>query len=171
MYHNEGRLNAFQETDSVLFALDTLLAASLLAKSQSKGDPRELVGIPLWALNAVAERYDLYARAHITNRTTKFGEAFGIEGGGQGQKPKIRQHMRDARNRALCLSIALMKRRTEMTLDEIFSKLASDEIQHTDSSKAGISTEHLKRIWNELRDQANAAIVRATQILKNEPDK
>lgn len=162
--HNFARFIQYEKDASVLHALDAILATNALVHSEGQDNPHLLVRVPLWALNAISGRYASYSDAHIEDRSTKFGEAFGVEGGGQGKPPKIRSHLKEARNRSLCMTVAYEKRRNpDKSLDKIFSELASEEQKNEEDTASGISAEHLKDIWKKHRKTANEALDRALE--------
>ncbi len=65
------------------------------------------VTVPFWAIEALSEGFMKYHQAKGSGRTTTLGEAFGLEGGGQGITPILKKTFKSDRNRKIALSIAI----------------------------------------------------------------
>ena len=96
-----------QDTTNPLPAFDAL--ESVIGYWWESGDePKDgVVEVPYWALEIFVRGYHQYKDAHERRERMHFGEAFGIEGGGQGKQPRIRRHMVEGKDRNIALWIAL----------------------------------------------------------------
>src|SRR5258706_8739748 len=72
-----------------------------------KGDPSPCtVPIPWWIIEALAINYFRYRDSAESGASMTLGEAYGVEGGGQGNEPRIQREMREHGNRRIALAIA-----------------------------------------------------------------
>lgn len=105
------RFHFEQDTTNPLPAFDAL--ESIVGYWWNAGEePKDgVVEVPFWALEIFVHGYHQYKDAHEHRKPLHFGEAFGIEGGGRGKQPRIRQHMVEWKDRNLALWIALDRER------------------------------------------------------------
>ena len=68
-------------------------------------DIPDAIKVPSWIIDVLFSGFSSYRDAIGSNKS--FGEAFGLEGGGQGRLPAARQFEISLRNIQVCLSIAL----------------------------------------------------------------
>jgi hypothetical protein len=78
-----------------------------------------LIQVPYWAAQAIAIGFKNYEGAHESGRSTTFGEAFGVEGGGQGKQPKLDQNARDRREQLIVVEIVRHQRQGQPRKDAI----------------------------------------------------
>ena len=103
--------HAFRGNTKTAFAAFEALASVAAFWWQPGRNPPERVEVPWWALDVIASGFMIYNDEWDAGDNTGFGEAFGIEGGGQGTKPilaKVRKLRRD-RNIALYIAMAVEK--------------------------------------------------------------
>ena len=98
-----------------------------------------MVCIPWWACEIIAAGYQTYRAAHIERRSTKFGEAYGVEGGGQGKPPRIRKHMRVTKDRDLALWVAL-----ELEKNGTYENAVAATVE-----RCGVSESNVARAWSD----------------------
>ena len=106
------------------------------------------VKIPLWIVETLAEGFLRYRDAAENGRSMTFGEAYGVEGGGQGKKPRISIEIRELRDIRLVTTIASRKEqgiKIEASIQEM-------------SEKTGLSRSQVRRIWQKHRKQAVSAV-------------
>jgi hypothetical protein len=167
--HEIVRKVQYDDTASVLNALDQLLAITTYELEQGGTHPDDSVAVPMWILNAISGRYNNYVSAHIEGRKPTLGEAFLIEGGKQGKHRSIDSHLREVRDRSICLTIALEKRKhPKKSLNKIFSKLATDGSRDADATVSGMTNERIKQIWYKNRKKAEPAIKLALARFKDQ---
>lgn len=115
-------------------------------------EPQE-VSVPYWIIKALGIGWMNYREAFSEGRTTTLGEAYGLEGGGQGKSKKIRNldlEIRDIR---------------------VAAKLASEISQGTSVTSAisdmantlGVSEETIRRIWKRLGRKAKQVVKNSQQ--------
>ncbi len=98
------------------------------------------ISIPWWAGEIIAWGYQIYRTAHLEGRSTKLGEAYGIEGGGQGKQPRIRRHMRVSKDRDLALWVAL-----ELEKNSTYENAVAETAE-----RCGVSESNIARAWRDL---------------------
>ena len=106
------------------------------------------VQIPRWVLDDLFEGYCRYKKSANTQHPTPLGEAYGIEGGHQGQEPKILSMERDLRDKRIALRIAFAK--------EAGSKIGAEINQL--ASETDLSEGQVRRIWEKHRKTAKQAV-------------
>jgi len=111
--------------------------------------PRDCaVTIPLWIVETLAGGFLRYRNAAESGRSVTFGEAYGIEGGGQGKEPRILIEFRKLRDIRVVTTIAFRKEqgiKIEASIQEM-------------SEKTGLSRSQVRRIWQKHRKQAVSAV-------------
>jgi hypothetical protein len=111
--------------------------------------PRDCdVTIPLWIVETLVEGFLRYRDAAESGRSVTFGEAYGIEGGGQGKEPRISIEFRKLRDIRVVTTIAFRKEqgiKIEASIQEM-------------SEKTGLSRSQVRRIWQKHRKQAVSAV-------------
>ena len=106
------------------------------------------VGVPFWVVEVLSEGFFRYENARSADRTTTLGEAFGLEGGGQGKQPKLKEQRTIVRDRNIALSIA-MQIAEELTVEEAVNLVAE---QHSLSEKT------VWPIWSKYKDLAQSSL-------------
>ena len=111
--------------------------------------PRDCdVTIPLWIVETLAIDFLRYQDAAENGHSMTFGEAYGIEGGGQGKEPRILIEKRELRDIRLVTTIASRKEqgiKIEASIQEM-------------SEETDLSCSQVRRIWQKHRTQAVTAI-------------
>lgn len=110
------------------------------------------VTIPLWIVGTLAEGFLRYQDAAERGHSMTFGEAYGIEGGGQGKEPRILIEMRKLRDIRIATTIAFRKEHG-IKIEASFQEM---------SKKTDLSCSQVRRIWQKHRKQA----VRSVRNLK-----
>ena len=82
-------------------------------------DDPAMIQLPYWAAQAVAIGFNNYREACESGRTTTFGEAFGVEGGGQGKQRKFARFEQERQKRTIALAIVLLQRTGQRRIDAI----------------------------------------------------
>ena len=111
-------------------------------------DPEALVTIPFWVVDYLARTWVAYC--HDAPKGQPFGEALGLEGGGQGKRPareQWRKHFRDLR-----LAHEVWRTRTQaeqrgkhLTLENAFARVA-DERETTEEIVRHAWKKHGRRL-------------------------
>ena len=85
------------------------LASVFFGKLEETEDlaPTDLVGVPVWALQAITIGFMNYRDAISQGNPLRFGEAMGLEGSGKGVKPRLAKEQRRLRDYKLALSVAM----------------------------------------------------------------
>ena len=127
------------DTTNPLPAFDAL--SSLVAYWWERHEVPEsgTISIPWWAGEIIAAGYQTYCADQKEVRITKFGEAYGIEGGGQGKHPRIRRHMRVSKDRDLALWVAL-----ELEKNSTYENAVAETAERCDVSESNIA-----RAWHD----------------------
>ena len=100
--------------------------------------PRDCdVTIPLWTLETIAEGFLRYQDAAESGHSVTFGEAYGIEGGGQGKEPRISIERRELRDIRLVTTIAFRKEQG-IKIEASIQKM---------SEETDLSCSQVRRIW------------------------
>jgi hypothetical protein len=106
------------------------------------------VPVPWWVVQALAIGFNIYRdRAESTTPTT-LGEAYNLEGRGQGRNPRIQHGLRQLRDIRIATAIALARAngvKIEAALQE-----AAD--------KSKLSVGQVRRIWETNRGRASSAV-------------
>ncbi|MBM1174712.1 hypothetical protein [Microvirga arabica] len=115
-----------------------------------KDEAPETVMIPFWAVEAIVAGYNQYQASHTASRGTrlKFGEAFQVEGRGQGKRPRIHEHLKQLRDIRLAIHLVLVEEqgwKIEAAIQELAERTV---IHHTT----------LRDIWAQHADQARRAL-------------
>jgi len=119
-----------------------------------------MINIPWWAGEFIAAGYQIYRKAHRERRSTKFGEAYGVEGGGQGKQPRIRKHMRVSKDRDLALWVALELEKNGTNENAIAATAERSNVSESNVARAwsdwGASVQ--ERLQRFRRDQASRSV-------------
>ena len=111
--------------------------------------PRDCdVTIPLWIVETLVEGFLRYRDAAESGRSVTFGEAYGIEGGGQGKEPRISIELRELRDIRLVTMIAFRKEQG-IKIEASIQKM---------SEETELSCSQVRRIWQKRRKQAISAV-------------
>lgn len=118
-------------------------------------EPPENIEIPSWIIDVIAKGYWIYADSVEAESKISFGEALGIEGGGQGKGPKIKKYQKAMRDIRVATLIALRKEsgvKIEAAIEEA-------------AAATGRNHKTIYAIWGDHKDHARAALkhLRATQ--------
>ncbi len=111
--------------------------------------PRDCaVTIPLWIVETLAEGFLRYRDAAENGPSKTFGEAYGIEGGGQGKEPRISIEIRKLRDIRLATTIASRKEQG-IKIEASIQKM---------SEETELSCSQVRRIWQKHRKEAVSAV-------------
>ena len=105
------------------------------------------VTVPWWTAEILCEGFMRYRDSALTAAPITLGEAYGIEGGGQGKQPKIQESLRELRDIRIATGVAM--REAEGQKIEAALQDAADA--------SGLSLSHVRRIWENNRDHARSS--------------
>jgi hypothetical protein len=110
----------------------------------------ETVSVPFWAVEVIASGYNLYREGHTgsSKAKPKFGEALGLEGGGQGKRPRIQDALNFRRNIRIAIHIVLLEEQG-WKIEAALQKIADD---------SGIHPNTIRNVWAERAEQARRAL-------------
>ncbi len=136
-----------RDTSNTLPAFEAvnLIASHLWERDQSSP---EFVSVPWWTVEVLAMGYNIYRDGALSNAPLKLGEAFGLEGGGQGKQPRIQQSLQKLRDIRIAGAIA-------------FNSAEGVKIEAALQEQADLtqlSVGQIRRIWEENREQAENAV-------------
>lgn len=125
-------------------AFQALAAVASYWWEEGEPSPTAMVKLPWWVIDVLASGYMLYQDAAEAGRTTTLGEAYNLEGGGQGKEPRIKQKLRFHRDLHIALYIA--KRADDgVSREQAIAEMA-DHLQMGEST--------IRRIWSKYKDRA-----------------
>jgi hypothetical protein len=109
-------------------------------------------------VEVIAAGYHLYQEGHTGSSKAKptFGEALGLEGGGQGKRPRIQDALNFRRNIRIAIHIVLLEEQG-WKIEAALQKIADD---------SGIHPNTIRNIWAERAEQAR----RALRLFRSNPD-
>lgn len=115
-----------------------------------KGETPDSVTVPFWVVEAIVAGYKQYQASHTGSggARLKFGEAFQVEGRGQGKRPRIHETMKQLRNIRLATHLVLFEElgwKIEAAVQEL-------------AAKTGIHHTTVRDIWAEHAGQAREAL-------------
>lgn len=110
--------------------------------------PMSGVEVPWWVVQALAIGFNRYTDARVNGRITKLGEAYGLEGGGQGKLPRVTQSARELSEQRLAMGIAKREQQGMALHDAIEAVIAE-----TGSS---LSFKRVEEIWAKYSAHARA---------------
>lgn len=115
-----------------------------------KDEAPETVTIPFWAVEVIVQGYKQYQASHTGSGGTrlKFGEAFQIEGRGQGKRPRVHEHLKQLRDIRLAIHLVLLEEqgwKIEAAIQEL-------------ADRTGIHHSTIRDIWARHADQARKAL-------------
>lgn len=128
------------DTTNPLPAFDALSSLVVYWWERDEVPESGTINVPWWAGEIIAAGYQIYRAAHKEGRSTKLGEAYGIEGGGQGKQPRIRRHMRVSKDRDLALWVAL-----ELEKNSTYENAVAETVE-----RCGVSESKIARAWRDL---------------------
>jgi hypothetical protein len=109
-------------------------------------------------VEVIAAGYHTYQDSHAggSKAKVKFGEAFQVEGRGQGKRPRIQDALKFNRDIRIAIHIVLLEEqgwKIEAAIQEI-------------SGRSGIHRNTIRNLWAERAEQAR----RALQLFRANPD-
>jgi hypothetical protein len=104
--------------------------------------------VPWWVVQALAIGFNKYHDAATSTAPLTLGEAYQVEGRGQGKRPKIQQSLNELRDIRIAGAIAMAK------ADGVKIEAALQE----QAQKTGLSVVHVRRIWEQKRARALSAV-------------
>ncbi len=115
-----------------------------------KDEIPETVTVPFWALEAVVAGYKQYQASQTGSSGTRlrFGEAFQVEGRGQGKRPRIHDTLKLLRDIRVAIQLVLFEEqgwKIEAAIQEL-------------ADKTGMHHTTVRDIWSEHADQARTAL-------------
>src|SRR3954471_14296254 len=73
---------------------------------QSEDSSLQALQIPWWVVHALATGFNIYRRSAETTTPMTLGEAYSLEGGGQGKVPRVQRAVRELRDIRIAIAIA-----------------------------------------------------------------
>lgn len=119
-----------------------------LWRQEQQPSPLNTVRVPLWAAQAITHGFMEYQQATQQKQSTTFGGAYGIEGGGQGKKPKIKAYFQQLRDIRIATHIAIR--------EESGIKLEAALQEMADRTNLSIGT--IRRVWEQSSGIARSAL-------------
>jgi hypothetical protein len=114
-----------------------------------KGDnPPDEVPVPWWVVQALAIGFNLYRDSAQSRTPMTLGEAYNLEGRGQGREPRIQHWFRQLRDIRI-VSAIVMAQANGQKLEAALQK----EVE-----KTGLSIGQVRRIWEKNREQASRLV-------------
>jgi hypothetical protein len=104
--------------------------------------------IPWWVVEVLAIGFNKYRDAAGSTTPTTLGEAYNLEGRGQGKGPRIQRGLRQLRDIRIALAIALAR------ADGVKIEAALQE----QADKTGLSVGQVRRIWETNHTHASSAV-------------
>jgi hypothetical protein len=139
-----------KDTSDPLPAFEVLnYIASYIWKTETTETPStDSIPVPWWVVQALAIGFNIYRdRAQSTTPMT-LGEAYNLEGRGQGKNPRIQHELRQLRDIRIATAIALASAngvKIEAALQE-------------QADKTRLSVGQVRRIWETNRGRASSAV-------------
>ncbi len=148
LYVDMERERFLKDPSHALPAFNALgyIAAKLWSPDGPTGD--EFVRMPVWVLETLAEGFFRYRDAAKDGTAKTLGEAYCIEGGGQGKEPKILKDLRVLRDIRLATAIAIRNSQGEKI----------EALIHEMAERNGLSVGQVRRIWQSRRERAKSAV-------------
>lgn len=132
-------------------ALHAFLAIGYLTsydwRIESREEPQE-ISVPYWIMKALGIGWMNYREANSAKRTTTLGEAYNIEGGGQGKSKKVKNLDFEFRDFRIATKIAI-----DHSNGSTITAAKSDV-----SNLLGLSEETINRIWKKMGKKAKQAV-------------
>lgn len=114
-----------------------------------QGTSPETIEIPLWAAETICSGFMQYwDEAKGAAPRQSFGEALGLEGGGQGRRPKILAYLKSWNDIQICLAIAF-KDESGIKIEAAIQEIAG---------KRGLSYTTVRDIWSRHAEHARNAL-------------
>jgi hypothetical protein len=110
--------------------------------------PSYTLPTPWWAIQALAIGFNSYRDAAGSTAPLTLGEAYRLEGRGQGKEPRIQRGLRQLRDIRIAVAIATA------TADGVKIETALQE----QADKTGLSVGQVRRIWEMNRRRASSAV-------------
>jgi hypothetical protein len=140
----------FQDDSTTTYAPFMALASVAAYWWQSKEAPGERVEVAWWALEAIAYAFNDYMQDFDDGKSTRFGEAFGMEGRRQGKKPTLNKVRKLERDRHIALHIAI----------SVEGGASVEEAVNDVAEQFKLSDKAVWRVWGELGDDAKESLAR-----------
>jgi hypothetical protein len=148
LYLRTAYVEFSEDRTNPLFAFDGLSYIAAYYWAGEEPQPTDCVSVPWWVVNAIAECYVLYWNAVMAGHITTLGQAFGIEGKGQGKQRRMTVKLREHRDRRVALMIARMLE-SGMTVEDVISRIAKG---------TKLKERTLWRIWQQKGAQAKKSV-------------
>jgi hypothetical protein len=110
--------------------------------------PASMVAVPWWAIQALAIGFGKYGDARAGGRITPLGEAYGIEGGGQGKNTRFTRWIKEQRDRRIAMGIALRVSQG-LTIEAAINGMINENL-------TSLSFERVEKIWAKHSKRARA---------------
>lgn len=110
--------------------------------------PTHSVTVPMWAAETIAQGFMQYQDTAKQKYLITLGEAYGIEGGGQGKQPKIKAYLRQLRDIRIATQIA-MREESGIKLEAALQEMAD---------KTNLSLGNVRRVWERHSGIARSAL-------------
>lgn len=117
-------------------------------QNKQTNSSKHTITLPIWVAEVLTEGFLRYFNAAEENSFISFGEAYRVEGGGQGKPPKILKEEKETRDIRIATMIAQHKL-AGIKLESAFHELAA---------KTGLSRDHIRHIWEKHRKKALSAL-------------
>jgi hypothetical protein len=111
-------------------------------------DPKSRVEIPWWVAWAISVRWSAYMK---DSNTATLGQAFGVEGRGQGKRRFIATQKTRNWKRGYALEVAYERKITQ-------PRPTVEAAVGTVAQRWGVSDDTVWQAWNEFRDLVNKAV-------------
>jgi hypothetical protein len=137
------------DTSNPLPAFEALnCIASYVWLTEKEKPPTYTLPIPWWVVQTLAIGFNIYRDRAVSTALTTLGEAYNLEGRGQGKNPRIQHELRQLRDIRIATAIALASAngvKIEAALQE-------------QADKTRLSVGQVRRIWETNRGRASSAV-------------
>jgi hypothetical protein len=140
-----------RDRSHALPALEAIGAIAALEWGREDGlerIPTTRVAVPWWVVNVLADGFASYAVARAQGLTTTLGEAYRIEGGGQGKNPKVTQSAKELEDMRLVMGIGV-RIQQGMTVRVAIEAMIAENL-------TSLSFDRVEKIWAKHSEKARA---------------
>src|SRR5262245_41251743 len=94
------------ETSNPLPAFEALATVAAYFWLKEETPPGNEVALPWWVVEVIASGFEIYRESSLSTTPMTMGEAYNLEGRGQGKIPWIQREWRERRDKRIALAVA-----------------------------------------------------------------
>jgi len=143
-----ARFKYDQDQSTALAAFQALNYLVGYCWRQEKQPLDDIIPLPWWAAEVLAEGYLRYEETASSVAPKTLGEAFGMEGGGQGKARRIKTDLRDLRDMRIAIKLSMILE------DGVLEEAALQRL----ATEANLSADRIKKIWDNKGKMAREAL-------------